>query len=413
MFETFLPEKDKIMPRERKGAVINRGKSIYARVRYVDDFGKTKSIERKAENRTDARLILKNLLGELDERGEQGIQAETITFRQLAEDYKSRKLIPAEYHGKGKNITKIAGLRSWKTPMGMVNTLIDHFGRKKIRSITHADIEDYKFKRFNMPTIHKTQRAIASVNRELELLRAILRFAVRQRWLSHSSFELGEPLISKSDEVKRERVLTFDEENRLLNACEGERTITYKRNGKEVATTMKVGRELLKALIITAVDTTMRKGEIIKLRWQDVDFPMRTITIIAFNSKTAKAREVGMTPRVYDELKNLWEQSPKSFDELVFGIKNNFKKSFASACSDAVIKDFRFHDLRHTAITRMIQAGLSPMEVMKVSGHTQMNTFARYVNPNTESVKRIADVLSNYHANENLRETKDESQFLN
>lgn len=138
---------------------------------------------------------------------------------------------------------------------------------------------------------------------------------------------------------------------------------------------MQSGRELLKALIITAVDTAMRKGEIIKLRWRNVDFQMRTITIIALNSKTAKARQVGMTQRVYDELQNLWEISPKSSDELVFGIKDNFKKSFASACSDADINEFRFHDLRHTAITRMIQAGLSPMEVMKVSGHTQMTTL--------------------------------------
>ena len=53
------------------------------------------------------------------------------------------------------------------------------------------------------------------------------------------------------------------------------------------------------------------------------------------------------------------------------------------------------------------------MEIMKVSGHTQMNTFARYVNPNTESVKRIADVLSNYNVNENMRETKEESLFVN
>ncbi len=389
------------MPRERKGAVINRGKSIYARIRYVDDFGKTRSVERKAENRTDAKLILKNLLRELDERGEKAIQAESLTFRQLAEDYKCRKLIPAEYHGKGKNITKIAGLRSWKTPLGWLNTLIEHFGNKKIRSVTHADIEDYKFKRLNKITVRETQRAIASVNRELELLRAILRFAVRQRWLSHSPFELGEPLISKADEIKRERVLTFDEEKRLLDVCIEERTITYQRKGKEIIARVKSGRELLKALIITAVDTTMRKGEIIKLRWQDVNFTMRIITIIAFNSKTAKAREVGMTPRVFDELSNLWEHSPKNLDELVFGIKDNFKKSFTSACSDAGIKEFRFHDLRHTAITRMIQAGLSPIEVMKVSGHTQMNTFARYVNPNTQAVTRIADVLSAYQLQAN------------
>jgi len=401
------------MPRERKGAVINRGKSIYARVRYVDDFGKTRAIERKAENRTDAKLILKNLLRELDEKGEKGIQAESLTFRQLAEDYKSRKLIPAEYHGQGKNITKIAGLRSWKAPLGWLNTLIDHFGNKKIRSITHADIEDYKFKRLNKITVRETQRAIASVNRELELLRAILRFAVRQRWLSHSPFELGEPLISKADEIKRERVLTFDEEKRLLNVCVVERTITYQRKGKEITASVKSGRELLKALIITAVDTTMRKGEIIKLRWCEVDFTMRKITIIAFNSKTATARDVGMTSRVYDELTNLWEQSPKDLDGLVFGIKDNFKKSFASACSDAGIKEFRFHDLRHTAITRMIQAGLSPMEVMKVSGHTQMNTFARYVNPNTQAITRIADVLTAFHDKAMNQPTNEINEFVN
>ena len=87
-------------------------------------------------------------------------------------------------------------------------------------------------------------------------------------------------------------------------------------------------------------------------------------------------------------------------DEPVFGIKDNFKKSFASACSDAEIEGFRFHDCRHTAITRMIQAGLSPMEVMKISGHTQMNTFARYVNPNIQAVQRIADVLSAYNFQE-------------
>ena len=77
---------------------------------------------------------------------------------------------------------------------------------------------------------------------------------------------------------------------------------------------------------------------------------------------------------------------------------------------DGPEENFRFHDCRHTAITRMIQAGLSPMEIMKISGHTQMNTFARYVNPNTQAVQRIADVLSAYHANENAMNT---NNYLN
>jgi integrase len=105
-----------------------------------------------------------------------------------------------------------------------------------------------------------------------------------------------------------------------------------------------------------------------------------------------------MTQRVYDELLILWEQSLRDLNELVFGITGTVKRSFTSACVEAGVDNFHFHDLRHTAITRMIQAGLSPMEVMKVSGHTQMNTFARYVNPNTQAVIRIADVLTAFHA---------------
>ena len=119
----------------------------------------------------------------------------------------------------------------------------------------------------------------------------------------------------------------------------------------------------------------MRRGELIKLTWDSVNFINRTITIIALNSKTARARTVGMTDRVFNELQKLWEASPTDLDGLVFGIKDNFKKSFTSACDEAKIEDFHFHDTRRTAITRMIQAGLAPMEIMKISAHSQINTF--------------------------------------
>jgi len=80
----------------------------------------------------------------------------------------------------------------------------------------------------------------------------------------------------------------------------------------------------------------------------------------------------------------------------VFGV-TYIKKSFPTACDEAGITGLQFHDFRNTAITRMVNAGLPPMEIMKISGHTQWTTFARYVNPSEESVKRIADVLTQYH----------------
>ena len=75
---------------------------------------------------------------------------------------------------------------------------------------------------------------------------------------------------------------------------------------------------------------------------------------------------------------------------------------FASLLRETGIDDFRLHDCRHTAITRVIAAGAPPMEVMKISGHTQMSTFARYVNPNEHSLKRAAEMLSAFNAQSNV-----------
>ena len=63
---------------------------------------------------------------------------------------------------------------------------------------------------------------------------------------------------------------------------------------------------------------------------------------------------------------------------------------------EAGIADFRFHDCRHTAITRIIQAGIPATETMKISGHTQFVTFARYVNVNEQTARKGAARLAEY-----------------
>ncbi len=383
------------------------GKPIwYARIIRVDEKGKKKQFTQKADNKSHARRLRDKLAEKHANFGEKILNGEKMTFRQLAENYKKRKLIPAKYH----NNRKVAGLRWFENYLYTLKTLVNHLGTKKIKNISPADLESFKQNRLDEAIIIKKknkkgelesvsrQRSIASVNRELALLRSILNDAVHNGWLIRSPFINSKGLISHADETKRERILSFDEEQRLLLACTTDLERKYKRYGKEIIMNIKNPRNHLKPLIILALDTAMRRGEILKLRWNDIDFESRLINILAFNTKTAKARTVGMTQRAYDELLSLWEQSPKDSDELVFGITGSVKRSFSSACSDAQIKGFHFHDLRHTAITRMIQAGFSPMEIMKISGHTQMTTFARYVNPDTNAVQRIADRLSAYQA---------------
>lgn len=351
----------------------------WARIVRVDGNGAPHQYTRRANDKSHARKLKRELEDEHDNNGERGLDGARMVFRELAGQYKTSRLIPAVYHGEGDEQRKVSGLRSYKTPQGFLETLVEHFGAKLIRNITHDDVDQFKLLRLRTPKQRGGHRAIASVNRELELMRAVMRFAARQGWLTRSPFEMGAPVISKADERRRERVLTYNEEKRLLDACTGRRSH-------------------LRPLLVAALDTGLRRGELLKLNWRDVDLAGRTIKVIALNSKTARPRLVAMTPRLVTELEALHSNMPQDLDALVFGITDTVKKSFAAACKAAGVEGFRFHDCRHTAITRMIQAGIAPMEIMKISGHTQHVTFARYVNPDTDAVQRAADTLAAFNA---------------
>jgi integrase len=385
------------MPRIRKGSEVEKNGRWYARVRWTEESGKRRDLWIPAKNKSDAGEIIKKKIQELETVGERALDGDRVKFSDLAKSYKEKKLIPAKFVGD----RKVAGLKSYKGPLGVLETLTNHFCNKRIKSIKHSDIEQYKLMRLEIPT-NRGQRQIAGVNRELELLRAMFRFAIREGWLIHSPFEMGDPLISKADETKRERVLSFEEEQLLLESC-GERTIFYKcRRGNRIveieAKDKAEKRKHLRAIIIAAIDTACRRGELFKLKWSDVDFDNRIITIRAMNSKTARKRTIGITPRLHDELEKLWQAGNKNPDDLVFGLSCTIKTSWKSLCDDAKITDLRFHDLRHTAITRMVQTKQPSAAIMKISGHTQFVTFARYVNPDSEMVTNIADALAELSA---------------
>lgn len=107
----------------------------------------------------------------------------------------------------------------------------------------------------------------------------MLNVAQAEGWLIRNPFKTGESLISIADEKQRERILAPEEESRLLAACTGR-------------------RKHLREIIIAALDTGCRRGELLKLRWNDVEFESRTITIQAFNTKTMRERKLTMTTRL-------------------------------------------------------------------------------------------------------------------
>jgi integrase len=95
----------------------------------------------------------------------------------------------------------------------------------------------------------------------------MLNIALREGWIVRNPFLGSDTLISPADEHRRVRVLSRDEEALLLDACDENRTT-------------------LKGIIVCALDTGMRRGEIFSLRWKDVDLKNRRINIQAMNTKT-------------------------------------------------------------------------------------------------------------------------------
>lgn len=376
------------MPRERTGSVRERvsydekGKrhvTLYARVTYTDLSGKRKTIERKADSRSHAKELNKQIIRELDEQGTRTLDAYRMTFKQLADWFESRYLIPPKYVGD----RKVAGRRTYEDARLILKSLVRFFGAATVREITHADVERFKQKRLDTPVVSKNkageitstrQRAIRSVNVELSLLRRILNVAVREGWLARSPFLEGDSLVSAADENKRDRILSREEEERLLAVCVGRRAH-------------------LRPIIICALDTGMRRGEMFKLRWRDVDLFSRSIHIQAFNTKTMSERNVPISHRLEKELTGISTRNRPKPTDLVFGISGTIKRSLKTACRLASVADFHLHDCRHVYATRLIQGGMPVEQVARLLGHTSITTTYRYVNKTPDVHTRAVEIL--------------------
>lgn len=388
------------MPKESSGSVLVIAGKLCARIRYTDANGNRREIRRQVANEKEGQKILEKIRRQLRDNGPAIVDGDRMTFGELADRYQTLFIKPPEYA----DGIKIAGMRSWRTRKQMLGVLKDHFGNRRLNAITVSALEEFASIRRRAPRIVSVpsppapdggrrqpikkpvggRRNIATINRELELLRAVLNYAEREGWITRNPFFRGSGIIRRAEEVPRERILSEDEEARLLGAC--------------------VGRcEHLRPIVIAALDTAARQGELFQLKWSDVDRSRLLIRLTSYKGKRTTFRKVAMTERLASEIEMLWAVSDKNPDTLVFGIVNNVKNGWATVCKNAGIEDLRFHDLRHTATTNMVRAGvsmtamgkmgISPSEVMKLTGHTQPVTFARYVNTNEETASRLAEAL--------------------
>jgi integrase len=193
----------------------------------------------------------------------------------------------------------------------------------------------------------------ATLNREAACLRAIINRAVNNGQIEKNPLRV----FKKFKEFPRSRTLIGDEYQRLISHC----------------------LPHMKPIIEFAYVTAMRRGEILNLKWKQVDFQNKVILLEASSTKTQEKREIPLD----DGLLNLIGQFPKRDENgHVFTYKGRpvkeLKTSFKSTCARAGIKDFRFHDLRHCGITNMRKAGVPDNVIMSISGHKTAVMFRRY-----------------------------------
>jgi integrase len=348
------------MARPREGCVTwnkKRGAWI-ARLDWTDDAGHKQSRKRQVENKSAGNVLVKQWIRELEEQGAAYLDAERVTFKELAESYQETKLIAPIYRG-GK---KVAGKRDWERDRWRLERLIEYFGKRRIRSITYADIEAYRARLLETPTkLTKKERSIADVHRFLALLRAAFTYAVQKEWLIRNPFSKGEGLISMAQEVPRERMLSTEEQRKILQACQTKQ------------------RRHIYPIVLVALDSGCRRGELLGLKWRDVDLEKGAITVVAQNAKTNRKRVISLESITMAELRRLAKYSGGFPDELVFGVKASFEHGWHSAMEEAKVTGARFHDLRATAITTWLLRGMSVPFAMNRSGHADPRVFMRYV----------------------------------
>ena len=262
------------------------------------------------------------------------------------ENYKDIKLsllitnyLKNEYKGKDK-VEQSRKLKLWLKSLGDIS-----IKEIKVSSISHS-----------LSTL-PSHLSNASINRHKAALSGALTFACRKGYIKTNPARI---IPSLPENNKRTRFLSEAERTSLLKACNASHW------------------NKLYLIVLLAITTGARKGELTQLRWNDIDFERRTAYVST--TKNGQPKVLPLTDSVIQELQ-LFNKNDSS---LIFASKIKeevaycFTKPWKKALKDVEIKDFRFHDLRHSCASYLAQSGASLLEIADVLGHKQISVTKRY-----------------------------------
>jgi len=242
-----------------------------------------------------------------------------------------------------------------------IKHLVAFFANKYVHEMRALDVEKYKIQRLQ-------KVSPATVNRELACLKHIYTKAKEWGKVSESPASKVKLLRERN---RRLRYLEEEEIKRLYNACS----------------------EDLRPIVAVALNTGMRIGEILSLKWGDIDFRGRIIYIM--DSKSGEKREVPLNRTLYVALLGVRKHrdSPFVFCGKDGKPRKDIRGAFKAALKKAEIEDFRFHDLRHTFASHLVMRGVDIKTVQELLGHKTMEMTLRYSHLSPDHKRRAVEIF--------------------
>lgn len=232
-----------------------------------------------------------------------------------------------------------------KTDIPRIREFIKDSGISKIRDITEEKLKAHLDKRILNDGISNM-----TANHTIRAMKTFLSFCVRKNYISESPIK---HMTKYPIDQKEPRFLSSDEIRALVSAAEG---------------------SPIRHLVLTAVYTGMRLGEIERLTWDDIDFESGTITVL--KSKSKKFRKIPLHKELRAELLLIKKNGGAFFDPMT---RKALDWQFELIKNKMIsVPHFRFHDLRHTFASMMIKSGVDIYTVSRFLGHSGVAVTERY-----------------------------------
>lgn len=319
---------------------------------YIDYSFKGKRVRKRiGPSRERAEEILKRINRKIRKGNTEGLDRQTfLLFEKVCDEY-------LNYSAANK------AKSSYRRDQISITNLLNVFRGRLITDITAYELEQYKNQR-------RRKVQPATVNRELACIKHMFTKALDWKLIKENTTKCVKLF---KEPPGRIRYLSEEEMKRLLDCC----------------------RKYLKPIVMMALNTGMRKSEILALKWSDVDMINRMIKIT--NSKNNETRYVPINDNLFATLIKMSHCS--AGEKKIFTWDNGkpikyINNGFYNAMKRANITNFRFHDLRHTFASHLVMKGVDIRIIQQLLGHKTLAMTMRYSHVSNDAMKAAVDKLN-------------------